>query len=185
MTESQLELHEAFEAAIGTQELVSQSMIDSQDSMTSSQIELMSQSMIGEELQRSLDSQSDIEGRISVDTSQQIFIEQCIEARKDHVLSPGEIYAATEIKPDDERPPSPSEFTLLTSLEQEELAKALGIQESSLKPVEIPDEYQPSSADSADMYPASSEQFPHLIEESHQFDMEIKGISLFSCDFSI
>ena len=180
MTESQLELHEAFEAAIETQGIMSQSMIESQDSMTSSQMELMSQSMIGEELQRSLDSQSDIEGRISVDTSQQIFIEQCIEARKDHVLSPGEMYAATELKPDDERPPSPSEFTLLTSLEQEELAKALGIQETSLKPVEIPEEYQPTGADSAEAYPKSTERFARstrLSEESHQFDVEMKGIS--------
>ena len=54
------------------------------------------------------------EGRVASDIAQQIFIEQAIEQKM-------------STSPSDKRPPSPSEFTLVMSHDQEMLTKALGL----------------------------------------------------------
>ncbi|CAI9722049.1 titin isoform X43 [Octopus vulgaris] len=126
MTESQLELHEALQSVVDDQDIMTQSMIESHESLTQSMIDPMTQSQIGEEFRRSLDSQSDIDSRMSIELSREAELEQ----------------EESDLKKDEERPPSPSEFTLLTSLEQEELAKALGLQDNGLTAVEIEDEYE-------------------------------------------
>lgn len=92
-------------------------------------------------------------GRVSADMSQQIFLEQSFEAMKqsdefdphdlsdnamidsltsdtmDDLLDSGDGMrdSMRSETADDDRPPSPSEYTLMVSQEQEELAKALGI----------------------------------------------------------
>ncbi|XP_052823406.1 titin isoform X35 [Octopus bimaculoides] len=143
MTESQLELHEALQSVVDDQDIMTQSMIESHESLTQSMIDPMTQSQIGEEFRRSLDSQSDIDGRTSIDASQQMFIDQSREAE----LEQEEDFVESDLKKGEERPPSPSEFTLLTSLEQEELAKALGLQDNGLTAVEIEDEYESVNKD--------------------------------------
>lgn len=79
-------------------------------------------------------------GRMSADTSQQIFIEQSIAAtrgaltpdsREEHVDGRSDVSSESRERDfEDERPMSPSEFTLIQSHEQEELAQALGISSS-------------------------------------------------------
>ncbi|KAL4240426.1 hypothetical protein ACF0H5_001218 [Mactra antiquata] len=66
----------------------------------------------------------DVEGRISADVSQQIFIEQSIEQRKTRVRELGDGEEKVE-----EIPPSPSDYTLVTSYEQEKLKEVLSTPE--------------------------------------------------------
>ncbi|KAJ8318447.1 hypothetical protein KUTeg_003538 [Tegillarca granosa] len=87
-------------------------------------------------------SREEPEGRMSADISQQIFIEQEIQMQRESEVFQSESVVESETVVRDEtstvvqdettmavgRPPSPSEFTLITSQDQEALAKALGIQ---------------------------------------------------------
>ena len=67
----------------------------------------MSMSLEAESMARSMEGDTVDEGRISSDTSQQIFIEQTIEAAKEKRDS-------VDITPNDlERPPSPTDYTLV------------------------------------------------------------------------
>ena len=67
----------------------------------------MSMSLEAESMARSMEGDTVDEGRISSDTSQQIFIEQTIEAAKEKQDS-------VDITPNDlERPPSPTDYTLV------------------------------------------------------------------------
>ncbi|XP_052823408.1 uncharacterized protein LOC106871604 isoform X37 [Octopus bimaculoides] len=173
MTESQLELHEALQSVVDDQDIMTQSMIESHESLTQSMIDPMTQSQIGEEFRRSLDSQSDIDGRTSIDASQQMFIDQSREAE----LEQEEDFVESDLKKGEERPPSPSEFTLLTSLEQEELAKALGLQDNGLTAVEIEDEYESVNKDRDETSQQLAQQ-PSATTRDDQFttDADLKGI---------
>ena len=55
-----------------------------------------------------LEPEGEVEGRIASDTSQQIFIEQSIEAAREHALQ----------EEQGDRPPSPSDFTLMTESQE-------------------------------------------------------------------
>ncbi|XP_036357709.1 titin isoform X3 [Octopus sinensis] len=161
MTESQLELHEALQSVVDDQDIMTQSMIESHESLTQSMIDPMTQSQIGEEFRRSLDSQSDIDSRMSIELSREAELEQ----------------EESDLKKDEERPPSPSEFTLLTSLEQEELAKALGLQDNGLTAVEIEDEYESVDKDRDETSQQLAQQ-PSAPTRDDQFtaDADLKGI---------
>ncbi|XP_053392979.1 titin homolog isoform X42 [Mercenaria mercenaria] len=68
------------------------------------------------------------EGRISADVSQQIFIEQTIEKEKIKPIH-GERESGDGEEKVEEVPPSPSEYTLVTSYEQEKLKQVLATPE--------------------------------------------------------
>lgn len=68
------------------------------------------------------------EGRISADVSQQIFIEQTIEKEKSRPIQTVRELGDGEEKVE-EVPPSPSEYTLVTSYEQEKLKQVLSTPE--------------------------------------------------------
>ncbi|GAB1600877.1 titin-like [Argonauta hians] len=175
MTESQLDLHEALQSVVDDQDIMTQSMVESHESLAHSIIDPMTQSQIGEEFRRSLDSQSDFDGIMNVDTTQQTFTDK-LSRDPIHDL---EDFAESDLKKEEEeRPPSPSEFTLLTSLEQEELAKALGLQDNGLTAVEIEDEYEPVNKNRDDETSQQLAQQPSSTTQDNQStrDADLKGI---------
>lgn len=83
------------------------------DSQPSSDVESQEEGHFEEERPLSptdyiLEPEGEVEGRIASDTSQQIFIEQSIEAAREHAQQEEQV----------ERPPSPSDFTLMTESQE-------------------------------------------------------------------